>query len=522
MGRSSLVEGKQRRNAPRRQSSSLKAWRIERRDPSSPDFVPVPDLCSEYTAILGARGPVFCPLQDASFIARMEHPSAQASPSLMSDSEMDTVVSFTGARQWGDTSDGLNSYRILEPISEGARAVMYRAEELTSKDPIVVRFVLGESTNVALELQATGLRLAAAAQLEHPNLVRVLDLAHVDGCHFIATEFVDGPDLGTYVRQHGPLSALQALELGRDIALALAEIHDTGQTHGYVRPDRVFLDPNQGARLSGLGVPSKDEETEVGTLIPEEMLSDDVSTPKDDLYALGGVIYWSLMGSTFTGASDLRSFGSDFPALEPDAVDLLCSLLSPHIKDRPSSAAVVARRWADAVDAASDLGRRRRQIALRILTAGGVGAASSMVWQLGVGRTLFGLPSAVGVLLGTVSVILGLSTIDRLIKNIPRFSSHIRPWWPRWLVRALSNLAILIAGGALMAEPLSPRPNGIDTILAGLGLVMTLGVGAHSGTDWLRHASAWRAILKRWVQQLLVAGFTLAVLRWTALAYFSV
>ena len=69
------------------------------------------------------------------------------------------------------------------------------------------------------------------ARLSHPNIVTAFDAAVVDGIQFLAMEHISGTDLARLVRERGPLSVEQAVEVILQAARGLEHAHAKGIIH---------------------------------------------------------------------------------------------------------------------------------------------------------------------------------------------------------------------------------------------------------------------------------------------------
>ena len=151
----------------------------------------------------------------------------------------------------------------------------------------------------------------ALARVRHPNVVEILDHGVADGRAFMVMEFIQGPDLKAYVRQHG-MSASLAITVIDELCRALGEAHAQGIVHRDIKHSNVFLCRDSAGdvaiRLVDFGI-VRDAESEegltkgnlvVGTprfMSPEQAKSETIDG-RSDIYSLGVLLYWMLMTRT--------------------------------------------------------------------------------------------------------------------------------------------------------------------------------------------------------------------------------
>ncbi|WP_460772190.1 protein kinase domain-containing protein [Nocardiopsis nanhaiensis] len=127
---------------------------------------------------------------------------------------------------------------------------------------------------------------------------------------WLATEYVPGPTLGRYVRDHGPLDgeALTAFALG--VAEALAAIHARGVVHRDLKPGNVILAPD-GPKVVDFGIARAAEESGLtrtggmvgtpGWLAPEQYRGAP-ATDRSDVFAWSGLVAYAATGRNAFGA----------------------------------------------------------------------------------------------------------------------------------------------------------------------------------------------------------------------------
>lgn len=101
----------------------------------------------------------------------------------------------------------LGSYLLIEPLGEGGMGQVFKALHRRINRLVALK-IIRESLAADPEVIRRFQREArAAARLSHPNIVTLYDADQVENTHFIALEYVVGPDLAHWVREHGPPTA---------------------------------------------------------------------------------------------------------------------------------------------------------------------------------------------------------------------------------------------------------------------------------------------------------------------------
>ncbi len=146
----------------------------------------------------------------------------------------------------------------------------------------------------------------AVAQLSHPHIVTVIDRGVSDGNQYIVFEFVAGENLKQMIERTGRLPVRRVVELGIQVADALAFAHAHGIVHRDVKPQNILIDGSGEAKVTDFGIArTLDVErgvTQTGTVLgtsnylsPEQAEGAQV-TPATDVYSLGVVLYELLTG----------------------------------------------------------------------------------------------------------------------------------------------------------------------------------------------------------------------------------
>lgn len=216
------------------------------------------------------------------------------------------------------------NYELLAPLGRGGMAEVFRARVLSGKyqgwDVAVKRLLpslTGDPSSVECFIREADL----STQLDHPNIVKVLDVGIAEGTYYIVMELVDGKDLAQILRrckQRGiPLPIDFAVYLGKVLLESLAYAHTAtgpqgealGIVHCDVSPSNIFISRMGEVKLGDFGVArvffdgSRDQREVLGKpyyLSPESLRG--IVTPEADLWAATVVLYELLtLERPFTG-----------------------------------------------------------------------------------------------------------------------------------------------------------------------------------------------------------------------------
>lgn len=222
-----------------------------------------------------------------------ERPAARAMPAIALEENGDTI----------------GHYRTLEWLGEGGMGTVYRVEHAV----LGRQYALKVLRSKVIERDATAAQrfvreARAAARVRHPNIVDVFDFDYLaDGRPYFVMELCEGESLAALINR-GPLQVPDAVTIARQMAQALAAVHDHGVVHADVTPSNALVvsrDPLHVklldfglAAIAGEAFDDEQQDFVLGTpaYISPEQLSGLPATDRSDQYGLGCVIFELLAG----------------------------------------------------------------------------------------------------------------------------------------------------------------------------------------------------------------------------------
>ena len=138
------------------------------------------------------------------------------------------------------TGTRLGHYEVRTQLGAGGMGEVYLAHDRRLDRVVALKILPSEVARAEAPMRRFVQEARAASALNHPNILTVFEFGQEGGTHFIATEFVDGVTLRERLAR-GPLPLAEALEIGVQIAGALAAAHQSGIVHRDVKPENVML-----------------------------------------------------------------------------------------------------------------------------------------------------------------------------------------------------------------------------------------------------------------------------------------
>ena len=206
----------------------------------------------------------------------------------------------------------IGDYQLVEMLDDAGDVVVFKAVQASTNRSVAFKAVNLDETKDTKAVQRFTQHAQLAAQMQHPNILPVLDSGQVENIGYLVTPYMQnrsGADhRSSYTDPHQVLSLLKALAPG------LEYIYSKGSIHGNLQAKNIILDDSRQPLLTGFGLAFHPGTAPSPTNSPEQVQGGAVDQ-RTDIYALGVILYELLAGQTpMPGAAlNLQAVRTDLP-----------------------------------------------------------------------------------------------------------------------------------------------------------------------------------------------------------------
>lgn len=266
-------------------------------------------------------------------------------------------------------------YRILSVLGQGGFGITYLAEQTMLERRVAIKefymreFCSRDGSTSHVTIGTEGSRETVTrfrekflkearniAKLNHPNIVKIIDVFEENGTAYYVMEYAEGGSLADKVNWEGYLSEPIATRYILQVAEALAYVHARKMNHLDVKPANIMLTGTDTAVLIDFGLSKQynvggqqTSTTPVGIsegYAPMEQYKQGgvgEFSPETDIYALGATFFKLLTGITPPSASDVNEDGvpvneSRTKGVSEKAIEVICEAMKPRKKERMKDA----------------------------------------------------------------------------------------------------------------------------------------------------------------------------------------
>ena len=197
----------------------------------------------------------------------------------------------------------IGQYAITRRLGQGGMGVVCQARHVTLEREVAIKFLAQQFSADPSYIERFLREARAAARLSHPNIIVVHDAGVEAGLYYFVMEYVEGRDIGQWLKECRNFSEGDTIQYGLKAASALAHAHKVGIIHRDIKPENLIITKEGDLKVGDLGL-AKQIGGDAGSLTmsgmvvgtpyyisPEQVRGSKDVDARTDIYSLGATLY---------------------------------------------------------------------------------------------------------------------------------------------------------------------------------------------------------------------------------------
>ncbi|WP_010585125.1 WD40 repeat domain-containing serine/threonine-protein kinase [Schlesneria paludicola] len=206
-------------------------------------------------------------------------------------------------------------YELIEEIGRGGMGVVYKSRQNSLGRLVAIKTLPGSRWGMSGYADRLRQEAAGLSRVNHPNVVKIIDVVETPEAAAIVLEYVEGESLADRMKR-GSISPDDAASIAFELATTMIAVHACGLLHRDIKPANILLDLRGAIKLADFGLVKEAGRvsglTETGACfgtafyMAPEQASGRPTDVRTDVYAIGATLYEMLSGRPpFVGVSTL-------------------------------------------------------------------------------------------------------------------------------------------------------------------------------------------------------------------------
>lgn len=280
--------------------------------------------------------------------------------STLPPAEVGAAATALDPRQLGQALEGQQLDQVLleKFVGGGGMGAVFRGWDTTLHRTVAVKVLSKRHSDDSDSLRRFQIEARSAARLDHPNIARAHYVGEARGLPYIVFEFIDGQNLRDLVNESGPMAVADVLNIGLQIAGALAHSWEREVVHRDIKPSNILIAHDGLAKLVDMGLArleylgqTEHEETATGVTLgtfdyisPEQARNPRDADIRSDIYSLGCTLFFMLAGrppyQEGTVLQKLLAHQSDpvpnIREIRPDVPEIVAAVIATMLAKQPN------------------------------------------------------------------------------------------------------------------------------------------------------------------------------------------
>jgi serine/threonine protein kinase len=264
----------------------------------------------------------------------------------------------------------LDAYQLGKPIGQGAYAMVYQCVHKATMKKYAIKIYQKAKLNDSMKRKAVQREIMALKKIDHPHIIRMLDLIETSKQICIVTDYISGSSLHHYVKHQCPNRQVKEETCRRffkQIAEAFEYLHSRGVAHRDLKLDNVLIEEKTNMiKIIDFGFAAfcqdgQKQKIFCGTpsyMAPELVRRAEYDGRQVDMWALGVLLYAMLAGSfPFRGQSEKELYAKIQrcnvqypPRISREAEQVIGQLLEVETRRRMRASDLLKSSWISCED----------------------------------------------------------------------------------------------------------------------------------------------------------------------------
>lgn len=180
----------------------------------------------------------------------IQKPVAGDALQAISDADGATMIAPTPMVSTGEL---VGHFEVIRQVGRGGMGEVFLARDKNLERDVAVKILPKDFTADTSRVNRFIREAKAASALNHPNILTIHEIGEFEGTRFIASEFVDGQTLTTFISSER-LSLKKILDIAKQIVSALQTAHEAGIVHRDIKPDNVMIRRDRLVKVLDFGL----------------------------------------------------------------------------------------------------------------------------------------------------------------------------------------------------------------------------------------------------------------------------
>ncbi|HEY0727732.1 MAG TPA: serine/threonine-protein kinase, partial [Pyrinomonadaceae bacterium] len=179
--------------------------------------------------------------------------SADRQDSFMEDSAVPLALQVLRSERTGLVGQTIGRYQIVDVLGHGGMGEVYLAHDPSLNRKVALKLLPATITDNHVRVLRFQQEARAASAIAHPNVAHIYEIGEADSLHYITMEYVKGANLRELLKTKA-LDEAKAIEITKQVCIALAAAHKAGVIHRDIKPENVVVADDGHVKVLDFGL----------------------------------------------------------------------------------------------------------------------------------------------------------------------------------------------------------------------------------------------------------------------------